>query len=168
MDCRTARLLLEFARPRIAELPPSDGDALEAHLASCTDCDALARAEREADARLGQAMQAVPLPEGLRDRILARLEADRADQRRRRLGWTIRFAAAAALLLAVSLFALTFLGKNKPELDLQALLFQHSNSSGRQTSENVERDLRSPAPAAFNYAFLNLHGTAYCQGKPVP
>jgi hypothetical protein len=168
MDCRTARLLLEFARPALSELPPSDGDALEEHLAGCTDCDALARAEREADARLGQAMRTVPLPDGLRDRILSRLEADRADQRRRRIGWVVRLAAAAAILFVACWFAFTWIGRNKPELDLQEVLFENGNSVTYRTRESVERDLKAPAPAAFNYAFLNLHGTAYCQGKPVP
>src|SRR5947209_5969151 len=49
MDCRTARLLLEFARPRAGELQGSDADALEGHLLACAECESLARLERLAD-----------------------------------------------------------------------------------------------------------------------
>ena len=39
MDCRTARMLLDFARPRCPELPQGETDALEAHLSGCADLD---------------------------------------------------------------------------------------------------------------------------------
>src|SRR5262249_51061041 len=173
MGCRTARLLLEFARPRLAELPPDDGDALDAHLAGCAECDTLARAEREADARLRQAMQAVALPEGLRDRLLARLERDRAEQRRRWVGWTVRLAAAAALLFAVSLLVYHWYASKKPELDLANLLFVNSDVIS-QDREKVEKgfldhyEVKTTTPVAFNYAFLKFYAIADCQGKRVP
>src|SRR5438094_788506 len=99
MDCRTARLLLDFARPIPAELEADASRDLEHHLAGCADCDSLARAERRLDEPLGRAMRAVPLPLGLRDRLLARLDAERGAWQRR---WMFRsLAAAAALALAV-------------------------------------------------------------------
>src|SRR5689334_15791744 len=99
MDCRTARLLLDFERPRVPELPPDDASALDAHLAGCPECEALAQADRAADDRLGRAMRDVAVPEGLHQRILDRLVAERGDQRRRWLGWTVRVAAAAAVVV---------------------------------------------------------------------
>ena len=49
MDCRTARLLLDFARPRPAELAAEEAAALEGHLTGCPECDSLARTERQLD-----------------------------------------------------------------------------------------------------------------------
>ena len=58
MDCKTARLLLLFARPLPTELEASEAEALESHLADCPECGALAQAERQTDTCLGQAMRA--------------------------------------------------------------------------------------------------------------
>src|SRR5437867_12201644 len=100
MDCRTARQLLEFARPRSLELEGSEAEALESHLADCPECGPLAQAERQIDDRVGRAMRAVVLPDGLRDRLLNGLRQDRRLARRR---WFGRVAVAATILLAVGL-----------------------------------------------------------------
>ena len=54
MDCRTARILLDFARPSAMELPASDATDLEGHLNGCSECDTLARTDRLLDSRLSQ------------------------------------------------------------------------------------------------------------------
>jgi hypothetical protein len=55
----------------------------------------------EDDARISQAMQAIPLPAGLRERVLARLDGEPIIRPRRRwAAWGAGVAAAAALLLA--------------------------------------------------------------------
>ena len=38
MDCKTARLMLEFAHPRHNELDPPDLHPLEAHVTACPEC----------------------------------------------------------------------------------------------------------------------------------
>ena len=43
MDCKTARLLLDFARPQAHELVAGRSAALESHLDRCPDCHRLAR-----------------------------------------------------------------------------------------------------------------------------
>src|SRR5258707_1803989 len=96
MDCRTARLLLNFARPSAHELGTSEAEELDHHLAACSACDLVARAERQADKQFAQAMFAVPMPLGLRERLLRRLEAERAGWYGR---WLLRSVAAAAALL---------------------------------------------------------------------
>src|SRR5262249_43950502 len=102
MDCKNARLLLEFARPQCAELEATDAEALERHLADCPDCATLAQYERRLDERLGQAMRAVPVPQDLRKRLLNRLAVERDAWYRR---WLVRAAglvgAAAAIGLVV-------------------------------------------------------------------
>ena len=100
MDCRAARQLLDFARPRSLELEGSEAEALESHLADCPECGPLAQAERQIDDRMGRAMRAVALPNGLRNRLLNGLRQDRRLARRR---WFGRVAVAATILLAVGL-----------------------------------------------------------------
>src|ERR1700752_2772031 len=96
MDCNTARLLLNFARPQARDLDPEEAGDLENHLDRCSDCHGLARGERRLDERLGQAMRQVEVPAGLREQLLARLEAERGDWYRRRFGHTMGPAAAPA------------------------------------------------------------------------
>jgi PAS domain-containing protein len=100
MDCKTARLLLDFARPQAGELEAEEAAALESHLDHCPDCHSQARGERQFDASLGRAMRQVELPAGLREQLLARLEQQHSDWYRQRFARTARrLVAAAALLL---------------------------------------------------------------------
>src|SRR5947207_6791000 len=100
VDCKTARQFLDFARPRRPELDATELEELEAHLAECPDCGPLAQVERQIDSRLAQAMQAVPVPEGLPGRVLNHLQSERRLQVRKMGRWIAVPAAAAALLLA--------------------------------------------------------------------
>ncbi len=97
MDCKSAHLLMEFARPGSPELDAGEAEALRQHLAECGDCAALAAAERRADEHLGRAMRDVPVPDGLRQRLLTRLTAERKAWYRHRP--VLGFGAAAAVLL---------------------------------------------------------------------
>src|SRR5947209_14835473 len=101
MDCKTARLLLDFARPQACEVEPEDSQLLAGHLAQCTDCDRAARAGRQVDGWLGQAMRQVEVPAGLEEQILARLEVQRGDRARRRLAHGLRVAAAVAAAVLI-------------------------------------------------------------------
>jgi hypothetical protein len=174
MDCRTARFLLDFAHPRRAELPADDADALSAHLAGCADCDTLARAERAADDRLGQAMRAVAIPEGLRSRIMDRLETDRGVRRRRTAGWVLRISAAAAIVVLAVLAGFAIFANRPRPLDLWAL---HDKKFAEQTTADAKKvegwfkedfDISTTAPTTFNYAYLTNFGIGSCQGRRVP
>jgi hypothetical protein len=100
MDCKTARLLLDYARPAPAELPGGDVAALESHLSACPECEAVARTERQLDDHVGRAVRDVPVPDGLRERLLARLRTERRRWYRR---WALRGTAAAAAAVALTL-----------------------------------------------------------------
>jgi hypothetical protein len=100
MDCNHARLLLVFLR-NSAELDATEAEALASHLKQCDACDHWARVEQQVDATLTRAMRAVPVPAGLRDRLLSRLGQDRSLRYLRRL--RLALATAAALLLAAGL-----------------------------------------------------------------
>src|SRR5262245_47235500 len=114
MDCKSARLLMEFARPGSAELDAGEADALQQHLADCPDCAALAAAERRADEHIGRAIREVPLPEGLQKRLLKRLDDERTAWYLRRV---TRVAAAAILLFAVGLLGYFLWFRDLPAVD---------------------------------------------------
>jgi hypothetical protein len=104
MDCKTAQLLLDYARPRSSELAAADAHALEDHLTVCPECGMLAQNERRVDEHLGTAMRAVEVPDRLRNHLLAKLDAERADWYRQRIGRFLKpvAAGAACLVLAVA------------------------------------------------------------------
>lgn len=177
MDCKTARLLLEFVRPQPTELQASETAALEQHLAGCAECDALARAERQVEAQLGVAMRAVAVPEGLRFRLLNRLERERRAWYRR---WAVRaaggLAAAAAIILAVW-FGLSR-DQRRPEVDPieVATAYSYRTQKGEEGVNDWLGEQRSRAkwkgelraPGQFNYAFLTSCELNNDDRKPVP
>jgi hypothetical protein len=99
MDCKTARLLLDFVRPEARELEAEEAAALERHLDQCSACHSQAYNERQFDDCLGKAMRQVEVPAGLREQLLARLESARGDWNRQRFAHAARLCAAAAALL---------------------------------------------------------------------
>jgi hypothetical protein len=98
MNCDQARLLLPFARAQANELDAADQDALNIHLSACGSCGPYARGQHALDARLAQAMKAVPVPVGLRERLLTRLGNERGAYYRT---WLLRGVAAAAAVVLV-------------------------------------------------------------------
>jgi hypothetical protein len=157
MDCKTARLLLLFHRPRADELADDEAQALEAHLAVCADCDSAARAEKRLDAHLGKAMRAVEVPDGLRTELLHRLAAERGDWYRRwmaRATWVGGVAAAILLLVGGVYFLREAI---RPEVDTEAVfLATNVSNQGREEVEESLKALgiRAEAPR-LNYAFFN-------------
>src|SRR5437588_2897601 len=105
MDCNTARLLLAFSRPKTSELEACAVEALNDHLADCAECGPLARGEHQVERLVGLAMRQVPIPLDFRQRLLARLRAERRSWYKRLPQKHPRVAAgvAAVLLLAVGL-----------------------------------------------------------------
>ena len=71
MDCKTARMLIEFALPRCGELDAQESQALDNHLRDCGECAQAARVEFDADRHVSRAMRDVPVPSGLRERTIA-------------------------------------------------------------------------------------------------
>jgi hypothetical protein len=160
MDCNTARLLLNFARPQARDLEPEEAGDLENHLDRCSDCHGLARGERRLDERLGQAMRQVEVPAGLRDQLLGRLEAERGDWYRRRFGHTMRLAAAAAALLLILWGAGRWLlTRTKPVIDPQQVADAFNNEAMQDPRTRVEAALtrmgvETPPSPQLNYNLL--------------
>src|SRR5215471_16982054 len=139
MECKTARLFL----PMRAELGPEEVDALQEHLAVCGDCDACARAAQREHAHFTRAMNDVPVPAGLKGRILEKLAADRAAEWRR---WFLTrlvqpLAAAAAVLLLISLGSLLYSMLWPVKIDAQ-LVANAENFMPLKDSEEANESLR--------------------------
>ena len=160
MDCKTARLLLDFARPQARELVPEEAGALESHLDRCPDCYGLAHVERQFDERLGQAMRQIETPAGLREQLLARLEADRGDWHRRRFGHTMRTVAAAAAVLLLGWGAWHWLiVSTQPQLDLVKIADFANHTAAEDPRVKVTESLKrmgveTPLSPQFNYNLL--------------
>jgi hypothetical protein len=159
MDCRTARLLIDLAHPSSRELEAADLAALEQHLTECSECGPLTQTERQADVSIAQAMRAVPIPDGLRDRLLNRLDADYRQAVRRRWRSVRWYATAAAVLLTVGLGYGVWHFTHRPVLDLGDVLAEALERRGA-TPEQVEQwfqehyGTKIVAPPQFNYAYL--------------
>jgi hypothetical protein len=102
MNCRRAQQLLNLVLPGSQELDPAEAHALQRHLTGCADCRAEQRALQSADAEIGQLMRAVPVPAGLRERLLGRLSVERRQVYRR---WFVSTAMAAAATLLIASFS---------------------------------------------------------------
>jgi hypothetical protein len=172
MDCKTARLLIDLAGFRqTSDFDAAELRAFHTHLDECPDCAVLARSERAIDDRLTRAMRAVPLPEGLHDRLLAGLAVEATSRGRRPLRW-FGGAAAAAVVLAASL---GWWGHHKPvHLDVDAAAATVAAQLVNPSPELVDDWLRShgfasvAVPRDFNFALLTYCGTEELQGQRVP
>jgi hypothetical protein len=157
MDCKTARLFLHFHRPDASDLDGPEAEELEHHLAHCSECNALAGAQRRLDQHLGRAMRAVEVPAGLRKDILGALAEQRRAWNRRWFGYAGRCAAAAAVLLAVGLgwfFWLSFKPRSIAP-DEVAYAVNVTPPDGDGVNAALKRLGEGPfAPAFVNYAYL--------------
>ena len=160
MDCKTARLLLDFARPQARELETEEAAALESHLDRCPDCHSQARGERQFDDGLGKVMRQVEVPAGLRDQLLARLEAERGDWYRQRFAHGARLAAAAAALLLLAWGAWYWVNDRAPApIDpgqvAEAVKFDAAEDPQTRTEEALRRlGVDTPLSPHLDYHFL--------------
>jgi hypothetical protein len=171
MDCKTARLLLDFARPLCPEMEPADAEALQSHLAECPECGPFAVQERRLDDHLGRAMRDVSLPEDLKQRLLNRLSKERDDWWKRCAGrWGLRYAlpAAAVLLALAGAWYLWPL----PKLDVQQIQIDLSVKAGasedtvRQYFQN--RHFAMGVPGQFDFTKLREYHVEEFEGRRVP
>jgi hypothetical protein len=169
MDCKNARLLLEFLHPGSAELDRDDAAALHQHLAECPDCAAQAREERRGDEHLGRAVRAVPVPDGLRERLLKRLTDDR-DARYRR--WLVRGVAVAAALAALWVGGLVWFNR-LPAVTSETVRRIADRRRTLSRDEVIQRfkqefGVNVNAPDQFKYDLLDSYGLKILEGRPVP
>jgi hypothetical protein len=175
MDCKSARTLLDFAQPQGFDLAAEERAALEAHLAECSDCDCLARAERQFDAHVGKAIRDVPMPQGFKERLLTKLRRERDDWWKQ---WGFRglrygFVAAAAVLLVWAGFqwkANQLDERTADELVQKALTPYVYSPPTAEDAEDWFKKKGKPVsvPRDFNYQFLSSFSLAPFDEREVP
>jgi hypothetical protein len=168
MDCNNARLLLDFARPQAGEVDADDAHALAEHLSTCMECERTARAQRQLDGWLGQAMRQVEPPAGFKDQILSRLEVERGHRSRRQLAHGLRIAAAIAFFALVGWW---WWQRQGPAAVVQPDQVWTAAAFANLTPEQVEKDFRRwgkpmVAPVDLNYAYLSSYHLAELPGYP--
>lgn len=175
MDCKTARLLLAFARPQTGEMEEADARDLEHHLDQCPACAAAARGERRLDQHLGKAMRQVEVPSGMRAAILGRLTSECSQARRRWLVRTTRYAVAAAALVAILAGGWHWWASRPAVLDLDALWARQNRVDPDRKDPPAEitayfrrQGLNVQAPQELNYHLLTAYGLTDLQGRQVP
>jgi hypothetical protein len=174
MDCKTARLLLEFRGPRARELAVEEAAELEGHLAACPDCDAALRAERRLDDHIGRAVRDVPVPDQLREQLLARLRDERGTRLRGRLAWAARGLSVAAALVLCAFLWWHFVGSKPPLLDINQVADADVQQHRLVGPENVQAWFREQRhvvmvpPKQFNYLYLADYDVVEWQGRKVP
>lgn len=170
MDCNDARFYLRFRHSGPDDLGPDVVTDLDRHLADCPRCAAEATASRRFDAAVGRAMRDVPVPAGLRAKLVADLSARRGNVLRRK---AYRYAAvAASLLLAVGIAAGIF-SAARPTLETDTLVQSADEQLDAPAAEQaVRRWLAAeglpPLPDPFDFALYLTHGTEPVQGRAVP
>src|SRR5262245_47334821 len=168
MQCRDAQFYLRLRRHAGDELGADATADLDRHLATCPACAADARAAASFDAAVASAMRSVPVPAGLREKLLTQAAAYRGGVIRRKL---YRYGAAAASLflalgLAFGLFA------SRPKLDTQALVMA-ADADLQNPEEKLRRwlaDEKLPPqlPWPLDPALLEFTGSERIGGHDVP
>jgi len=173
MDCRTAQLLMPFARPP-AELPAEERALVERHLAECPACRESAGREQQFDAAVARAMKLVDVPAGLRAQIGVRLAAQHGRTIQRRT-WQVA-ALAACVLLALS-FPLGWWSSRTDIDPNQLILFEEDQNNAVVVNPSRElaqaflraRGVDVELPTDFDYRLLthldvvNFHGKHVAQ-----
>ena len=170
MDHDTVRLLLAFRRPNGPdELAPDDAAELARHLDGCPECAAVARQRAGFDAAIGTAMTSVPVPGGLRDRLVTDALARRgADLRRGAYRSAVGGAAAlvACALMFGGYWAL------RPAVDT-AEYVTHFDAEAEFPEQAVRdwlagRGLPADLPYDFDYQTYVSHGEEELAGRDAP
>ncbi|HEX4609868.1 MAG TPA: DUF3379 family protein [Urbifossiella sp.] len=170
MDCRDAQFYLRLRHPGRDEFEPEVAAALDRHLVSCPECAAAGRVLGGFDAAVASAMRAVPVPNGLRDRLFADASARRGAVLRRK---SYRLAAVAASVLIVAGLAVGFYTATRPQPDLEGLAMAGDETADpRLAVEKVDRFRRAERlpvlPESLDYTLAVHTGTETVQGRNVP
>lgn len=169
MNCRDAQFYLRLRRQSADELGPELAADVDRHLTGCPDCAADALVRAGFDAAVAGAMQAVAIPAGLRERLVANLSAHRGADLRRKAYRTV--ALAASLFLTVGL-AFGAFSASRPKFDTDALV-RYTDAVIQSPEEStrawlVSQKLPPRLPNAFDFDLLSSFGTESVQNRDVP
>jgi hypothetical protein len=168
MYCRDAQFYLRLRRHAGDELGADVTADLNRHLAGCPACEADATAAASFDRAVAGALRSVPVPPGLRDKLLAQASAHHGSVIRHKLYRVT--AIAASVFLAVGLTFGLFSGR--PKLDTELVVQRHDEQI-QQPEQALARwlaGLKVPPqlPKPFDPELLVILGSEPIQGKDVP
>ena len=169
MDCNTARMLVTFFGRQGSELAPEDAAELDAHLAGCPKCAELVKFERAFDDRVGQAMLAVPVPGGLKGKLLDGVAAARGAWYREKV---YAVAGLAAAVLATVVGVVAYQMATAPVLSTTEIVAEADDriqNRARWAEDELGRHGLTFAPEKpFDLTQLENVGEASFQGRQVP
>jgi len=169
MQCRDAQFYLRLRRHAGDELGADVAGDLDGHLASCPACALDARAAASFDRALASAMRAVPVPTGLRDKLMILASAHRGGIIRRKV---YQVAALAASVFFVTGLAFGIFSVSRPRIDTTQIVTSqdrlYQDPEGALRDWLVAQKFPDQLPEPFDpYLLLSL-GTESIQGKDVP
>lgn len=173
MDCNTARLLIELQLSAPHDLADTEQSALNAHLAECVCCAELTRSEQEFDRFLRARRHGVPVPSGLRDRVLVSLARDQTAAFWRQ---TYRVASAVAAVLLFAAAGVWLSWPRPAHFDSTSLARSFGAGQGvvdRASAVEFFRneyrvETAAPSDAEFDYRLLTACDMTKLQGQSVP
>lgn len=169
MDCNTARMLATFFGRQGSELAPEDATALGTHLASCSKCSAEVQFERTFDDRVTQAMMAVPVPAGLKAKLLDGVSTQHGNWYRQKAYYVV--GMAASVLIAIGGVVAWQIG-TAPELTLTEIVTQadrqEQDRSGNVRKFLAERGLGFNPERQLDLNQVEFWGDGQLSGKRVP
>lgn len=169
MQCRDAQFYLRLRRHAGDELGTDVAADLDRHLAGCAACAADARVAASFDRAVADAMRAVAVPAGLRDKLLSTASAYRGGVIRRQ---AYKVAALAASVFLATGLAFGLFSASRPKIDTSEIAMK-----GAELYQNPDRLLQQwltaqkfPAelPKPFDTNLLISLCKEEVQGKDVP
>lgn len=169
MDCRDAQFYLRLRRHAADELGPDVTAALNDHLGTCPACAADGRALESFDRAVASAMVNVPVPTGLRAKLLTQAATRQSTLFRRKAYQAAALATAALLLVGIGIGIFT---NTRPKLDTEALVRingeQFSDPEGSTQKWLAGQKLPDRLPLPFDYDLLAYRGHELVKGQEVP
>jgi hypothetical protein len=158
MICHDARLLIPFRRT--GDLLPEDVALLDAHLASCPGCTALA-APHAADAAIRSVLRSVEVPASLHRSLAASMTAERNRAWRRGTAKVVGLGVVLAGLIAAGWGIRT---ATRPRLDGEGLAIRNGFEADRAQLPNliyewlIDERLPTDLPFEIDFTRYAAHG----------
>jgi hypothetical protein len=169
MECRDAQFYLRLRRHAADELGDDVTAPLTDHLATCAACAAVSRSLESFDRSLATAMTAVPVPRGLRDRLLSDVAGKQGAIWRAKLYKTGALVTAAMLVLGIGI---GIFSNTRPKVDTYAMVEDADRllSEPETTTQQwlAAQKLPDRLPLPFEYDLLVFRGFEEVQGRQVP
>ncbi len=169
MQCRDAQFYLRMRRHAADELGPDVTAPLDQHLATCPACAADARAVESFDRALASAMVAVPVPAGLRDRLVTHAATVQGTALRHKVYKVGGLVTAALLLLGVGFGVFT---NTRPAVDANGLVERNDEqlSNPQESTEKwlAAQKLPDKLPLPFDYDLWVFCGFEEVEGRKIP